>query len=192
MNSKLTRDQIIQALRALEAECARHGIAGEICIYGGAEMVLVFDARPTTRDVDAVFRPKTEIMNASRRVADALGLPADWLNDGVKGFLSHNEEIIEEPIPELEGLGNLRVFTPTAEYLLAMKCMAARSEETSEDRGDVEFLVRSLGLTSEGEVFEVVGRFYPLEHLHIKTRYFVSEIIAGMHKGPEAGGEFKP
>lgn len=151
-------------------------------------MVLVFDARPATRDVDAVFRPKAEIVEASRMVAEAQGLPADWLNDGVKGFLSHNEEIIEEPIPELEGLANLRVFTPSAEYLLAMKCMAARSEETSEDRGDVEFLIRSLGLASEDEVLEVVGRFYPLEQLHIKTRYFVSEVIAEIDGRPEAGG----
>lgn len=37
VNIKLTRDEIIQALFALEKECARRGIAGEICIYGGAE-----------------------------------------------------------------------------------------------------------------------------------------------------------
>lgn len=191
MNDKLTRDQIIEALRALEAECSRRGIAGEICIYGGAEMVLVFDARTATRDVDAVFRPKVEIMEAARAVAEELGIPAGWLNDGVKGFLSHNEELSDDPVPELEGLTNLRVFSPTAEYLLAMKCMAARSDETSEDRGDIEFLMRSLGLTTEEEVFEIVGRFYPLEHIHVKSRYFVSEVIAGMDNGSEIGGEIK-
>lgn len=185
MNNKLTRDQIIDALRTLDSECARRGITGEICIYGGAEMVLVFDARKATRDIDAVFRPKTEIMEAARNVAEELEIPSDWLNDGVKGFLSHHEELMDEPIPELEGLSNLRVFTPTAEYLLAMKCMAARSEETSEDGDDVAFLVRSLGLATEDEVLEVVGRFYPLEHLHVKTRYFVKEIIAGMDDGPD-------
>ena len=187
MNTRLTRDQIIKASRALGSECARRDIAGEICIYGGAEMVLVFDARLATRDVDAVFRPKTEIMEAAQVVAEELGIPAGWLNDGVKRYLSHNEELRDNPIPELEGLANLRVFAPTAEYLLAMKCMAARSEETSEDRSDVDFLIRSLSLTTEDEVFEVVGRFYPLEKLHIKNRYFVSEILAGMVKGPDLG-----
>ncbi len=191
MNHKLTRTQIIAALRALEKECARRGIAGEICIYDGAEMVLVFDARPATRDVDAVFRPKAEILEAARMVADGLGLPVDWLNDGVKGFLSHNEELSDEPIPELEGLANLRVFTPTAEYLLAMKGMAARSEEISEDRSDVEFLIRSLGLTAEDQVLEIVGRFYPLEHIHVRTRYFVSEVLAEMGNGPGVGGGIK-
>lgn len=192
VNTRLTRDKIIEALRALESECARRGIAGEICIYGGAEMVLVFDARSATRDVDAVFRPKTEIFEAARAVAEELEIPADWLNDGVKGFLSHHEELSDAPIPELEGLSNLRVFTPTAEYLLAMKCMAARSEETSEDRGDVEFLIRTLGLSTEDEVFEIVGRFYPLEHLHVKSRYFVREVLETMDDGSDIGDGVEP
>jgi len=137
-------------------------------------MVLVFDARTATRDVDAVFRPKTEIMAAACSVAHELDLPEEWMNDGVKGFLSHNEELSAEPIADLEKLSNLRILYPTAEYLLAMKCISARSEETSEDRGDVELLVRSLGLRSEEEVMEIVEQFYPVERLHIKTRYFVS------------------
>lgn len=36
---------IIEALVALDAECAAHGITGELCIYGGAGMILVFDVR---------------------------------------------------------------------------------------------------------------------------------------------------
>lgn len=66
-----------------------------------------------------------------------------------------------------------------------MKCMAARSEELSEDRGDVQFLVRSLGLTTAEEVFGVVGRFYPIDRLHARTRYFVGEVIAGLDDAPE-------
>lgn len=162
MRAQLTRGQILGALRALAAECARRGIAGEICIYGGAGMVLVFDARAATRDVDAVFRPKAEIMDAAHVVAEQLVLPSDWLNDGVKEFLSHNEELTDGGIPELEGLANLRVFAPTAEYLLAMKCMAARSEELSDDRGDVQFLVRSLGLTTAEEASVWSGDFIRL------------------------------
>lgn len=187
MNDKLTRDQIINALCALESECCRLGISGEICIYGGAEMVLVFDARTATRDVDAVFRPKSEIMEAAHAVAEKLELPSDWLNDGVKGFLSHHEEFSDEPIPELEGLSNLRIFVPTAEYLLAMKCVAARADGASEDRRDVEFLIRSLRLATEEEVFDVVGRFYPLDHLHVRSRYFVQEVIEEMNSNTGDG-----
>ncbi len=191
MPPELTREQIIAALRALEAECAKSGIAGEICIYGGAEMVLVFDARPSTRDVDAVFRPKSEIMAAARVVAEDLGIPADWLNDGVKGFLSDREELSDAPVAELEGLSHLRIIWPTADYLLAMKCLAARSDETAEDRGDGEFLIRALGLANEEEVLEIIQRFYPAERIHVRTRYFVSEIMAGLGSKPGAEGGAK-
>jgi len=192
MSDRLTREEIIAALLALEKECARRSITGEICIYGGAEMVLVFDARNSTRDVDAVFRPASEIREAARVVAGDLGLPGDWLNDGVKGFLSGNEELSGGPVLELEGLAHLRIVWPTAEYLLAMKCMAARSEETASDRNDVEFLIRSLRLTSEEDVMEIVERFYPAERIAIKTRYFVSEIISGLDNPPASGRETSP
>ncbi len=173
----LSRRTIIQALCDLEAECVRRGIAGELCVYGGDQMVLVFDARESTRDVDAVLRPRSEILEAARVVAVRSHLPLDWLNDGVKGFLFHNEELLDHPIPELEGLANLRILAPSPEYLLAMKCLAARSEETSQDRDDVHFLIQSLKLTTEAQVFDIVGRFYPLDRLHVKSRYFVQEVL---------------
>ncbi|MFU8892400.1 MAG: hypothetical protein ACNA8L_02120 [Luteolibacter sp.] len=38
------------------------GAIGELCIFGGAAMVLAFDARESTRDVDAVFVTKDPIL----------------------------------------------------------------------------------------------------------------------------------
>lgn len=180
MRNNLTRLEIIHALVALDAECEKRGIAGEICIYGGAGMVLVFDARQSTRDVDAVFRPKAEIRTTAEAVASELGLPLDWLNDGVKGFLSETEETRRVPVPELEALQNLRIVWPTPEYLLAMKCMAARSDDSSMDKEDVVFLFRRLGIRSEEQALEIVERFFPKERIHIKTHYFISENLESL------------
>jgi hypothetical protein len=178
MNTRLPKAVILQALVALDRECADRGITGEICIYGGAAMVLVFDARPSTRDVDAVFQPKSQILEAARSVADALGIPADWLNDGVKGFLSDKGEFSRETITGLEALENLRILQPTPEYILAMKCMAARVDDSSTDRADVAFLIRHLGLAGVESVLEIVERFFPRDRIHIKTRYFLEEMFA--------------
>ena len=178
MIPRLPKDLILQALAALDVECVKRGIAGEICIYGGAAMVLVFDARSSTRDVDAVFQPKKEIREAALAVSNDLGLPPDWLNDGVKGFLSDKGEFSRDSISGLEKLGNLRIVWPTPEYILAMKCMAARMDDSSKDREDVAFLVHHLGLETVEAVLAIVERFFPKERIHIKTRYFIEEILA--------------
>ena len=46
-------EQMNDKLKLLDAK-------GEDCPYGGAVMTLVFDARPSTKDVDAVFKPATQ------------------------------------------------------------------------------------------------------------------------------------
>ena len=51
----LTRDQIEQALRRLGEIAVSHGETIEALIVGGAAMILGYNARPSTRDVDGVF-----------------------------------------------------------------------------------------------------------------------------------------
>ena len=84
---QFTRARIILALAALGEELTAEGIRGQVFIVGGAAMALAYSTRRVTRDIDAVFEPKTAIYEAAGRVAARLGLPEDWLNDGVKGFL---------------------------------------------------------------------------------------------------------
>ncbi len=178
---KLDRATIISALSALSDELDGAGITAEICIFGGAAMVLAFDAREATRDVDAVFRPAPAIRAAADAVGERLGLPANWLNDGVKGFTSANQDYVEDGMPQ--DFKHLRIVRPSAAYLLAMKCMAARVEgfDTRGDRDDVVFLVRHLQLTEAAQVFDIVTQYYPPERISAKTRFFVEEVMSELH-----------
>jgi len=175
----LTREQILRALSALSDELEKQGIMGEICLFGGTAMVLAFTARLTTKDVDAIFQPAATIRELARRIATQLGLPANWLNDGVKGFVSAHHETTTGELPQFP---HLRMTMPVPEYLLAMKCMAARiagaGDEEPTDVSDIVFLVRRLGLKSSEEVLDLVGRYYSAERIPVKTQYLVESLFA--------------
>lgn len=169
MRFMLTKDEIRHYLEALDGELGKQGIKGEICLYGGAVMCLAYDARPATRDVDAVFAPSTQIREAARRVASAHRLPEDWLNDAVKGF------VVPHPRRILMNLPHLQIYIPEPEYLLAMKAMAARVDAT--DKQDLHFLIKRLGLTASQQVFDILKDYYPGEHIKPATQFFVEELF---------------
>jgi len=77
------------ALRELGRRAHAEGKTIEIAIYGGSALMLTYDWRLATQDVDAVFEADRAII---RRLAVEIGQEngweRDWVNDGVKGFLS--------------------------------------------------------------------------------------------------------
>lgn len=125
---------------------------------GGAVMCLAFDARASTRDVDALFQPSVEVLSAALRVAARETVPDTWLNDAVKGYLSDRGTF--EPFLELS---NLKVFCASAEYMLAMKCLAMRIGEGYQDEADVRYLLRNLDIQRYEDAEEILGRYYPLK-----------------------------
>ena len=162
-------EQIRKCLRELGDELQAMNVKGEVCMYGGAVMCLVYDARPATKDVDAVFKPATEMREAIERVALRNRLPSDWLNDAVKGFLvPHPQKIFLD-------LSYLKVYVPEPDYLLAMKAISARAE--SFDPEDVELLIGLLGLKNPDEVFAIIERYYPRGQIKPATQYFIQELF---------------
>lgn len=175
--SGLSREAILQALGLLSSELGRRGVTGELCLFGGTVMVLAFTARLSTKDVDALFQPTPLIRKLAHRVAEEQQLPADWLNDGVKGFVSARHETTAGNLPQFP---HLRLTMPVPEYLLAMKCMAARLGSTSGEGSDVPdilFLIRHLRLTSAQAVLEIVGQYYPANRIPVKTQYLVEGLF---------------
>jgi hypothetical protein len=156
----------------LNAALRREGIEGELFVVGGAVMCLAYAARPSTQDVDALFRPARQIRLAAARVAVEAGLPPDWLNDGVKGFLSERGDFAR-----FVELDHLRVMVAQPEYLLAMKCLAMRIGPEFHDEDDVRYLLRHLDIRTYEQAVAVMTRYYPIERFPQKTLCALAELL---------------
>lgn len=127
----LSRAEIEAALQRLGELAERHREQIQLVIVGGAAMLLVYQARLTTRDVDAVILSPHTVANVrkwAQQVADEQNLPDDWLNDGAKGYLigiSRGPTIFTAP--------GIQVKIPSVAQLLAMKLSAWRDETDIDD-----------------------------------------------------------
>src|SRR3954451_10499572 len=144
----MDREEIVALLTELGATLHGRGVDGEMYVVGGAAIALAYDARRSTRDIDAIFEPKLAIYEAAAEVAERFELPAGWLNDAVKGFLA-GEDPNAAPILDVPGL---RCLAASPRMLLALKVLAHRA---GEDEDDVLLLAGALGLSTSGEVLAV-------------------------------------
>lgn len=165
----MTSEEIEKYLSEINDELAAKETIGEICIYGGAAMCLAFKARPATKDVDAIFEPVKVIRGAIRKIAEKYDLNEGWLNLAVKMFVVEHEKKILFDFP------NLKVFIPTADYLLAMKVLAMRAE--SFDSDDVEFLIKDLKLKNSEDVLKIVNDYYPNKEIKPEAKFQIEEIF---------------
>lgn len=182
--SPFDRAALERAFERLGSMAVEAGKLVEISVYGGSALVLTFPQRPATRDVDAVFEADRDfVREAARIVGDEIGWGRDWINDGVKGFLSRadadpDSKRLFRTYPT-DGLAGLRVLVASPAYLFAMKCLAMRAGGTGgpDDTQDIRRLAAALGIYSVGEAIAVVMRYYPAAALPPKTRFGLEEIF---------------
>ena len=99
-------------------------------------------------------------------------MPTDWLNDGVKAFLSERGEFTA-----FLDLDHLRVMLAQPEYLLAMKCLSLRLAAEFHDEDDIRYLLRHLDIATYEQAVQVITHFYPLERFPEKTLYALEELL---------------
>jgi len=179
---RLTRTAIIRALTRLGELCAGQKSRVEISIYGGTVMMLAYDCRDATKDIDAIFHPPEVIEPLIRQVAREQKLPEDWMNSGVGAFVAGREERIVFDRLQIPGLLLTR---PSARYLLAMKCRAGRlpTPFRTGDLADITFLLRELAIGSMAEVDMIVGEFYGAPGLEPGKRWLVEKLLTEVRGG---------
>ncbi|HEX9694950.1 MAG TPA: DUF6036 family nucleotidyltransferase [Actinomycetota bacterium] len=165
----MNRDEIVAALTELGRRLDRSGVTGEMYVVGGAAMALAYGTARTTRDIDAVFEPKSVIYTVADEMATELSLPAGWLNDAVKGFLVEDRGAV--PVLEVPGL---RCLVASPRILLGLKVLAHRA---GEDEDDLRVLAGVLGLRDAASVLAIAEESFG-DRLDAAARFFVEQTFA--------------
>ena len=178
-NNELDKEKIEHALMLMGEKAVKQGIKVEVSIYGGCALTMSMNLRNSTKDVDAVFeKDKEKVKELAQKVGEELGMPNDWFNDAMKGYLSKEDnwnKIKFKNYPSDEHAG-LTVMMPTPEYMLALKCIDIRISE-SKDVEDVKKLAKICGLKSANEAMEILESFYDGSLIKPKTIFALEEIF---------------
>ncbi len=145
-----SREEIQAGLKRLGELAQVRNLQIDLALVGGAVMVLGYQARLSTRDVDAVIIAPREarlVRMLAKQVAEEFDWPEDWLNDGAKGYLVG---ISEGPI--LFRSPGIVARAPSLEQLLAMKLSAWRDDL---DISDARRLLQEVkGIRNKDEIWQ--------------------------------------
>jgi hypothetical protein len=168
----MNKQDIEKYLELLNDKLRFRNKRGEITMVGGAVMCLCFESRESTMDIDAIFEPQYDIIHlCAKEIALEFNLPTNWLNDGVSVYLSKSGKYSPYKI-----MSNLKIYTATPEYMLAMKCISGRVNNQNEI-GDIKFLLNYLQITSIDVVFDTIIKFYPIDSLKDRMKSVLQEIF---------------
>ena len=173
----LSRSEIESALQRLGELAQQNGEQVQLVIVGGAVMLLAYQARLSTRDVDAVIQSPRVTANVRmwvKQVADEQNLPDDWLNDGAKGYLVG---ISKGPI--LLSAPGIEVMMPSVAQLLAMKLSAWRDET---DIDDARRLLQEMN-GGQDEIWNEIER-YLMPGRELKAKYAFQDLWESLYGAP--------
>ncbi len=176
----LSREDILEGLKALITELhASHQVAG-IRIVGGAALALRYFDRGTTQDLDSLhIEPGSDIdvAAAAAKVAKSRGWDPRWLNfdvekaDAVPMF--GRRPVEWETIYDRDGIV---IQIAAQEAMLAMKLRANRP---GRDTNDIRQLLRLCDVTTLDDAEALYEDFYPGDALSDRAVKMVGAILEG-------------
>lgn len=172
----LSRAQIEEALSRLAQRLHHRGVHAELYIFGGGAMVLGYNAREATMDLDAsITRGHGAVTAEARAVATELGLPSWWLNEQATSYLPTGTDSDARTIVDRPGL---RVIAASPHHLLAMKARAARQRDIS----DILTLARLVSVTSATQITRLVEEVFPGEPLSARSTAVLADLDEMLHR----------
>lgn len=174
----VTKELFLEILEVLDEKLEENKLELTLNIYGGTVMMVCFDARPATKDIDALFETSTLINNILLDIAETYGLHKDWINQDIKEPLKY---IRNENLKEVYNFRNLKVLAPSAEQMLAMKILSARPEPYR-DFNDAEYLISYLKIETLEEVLKIFDKYVGRRYLGERQKMFLNYVGKDLNK----------
>lgn len=115
------------------------GTPAEMILVGGASVLINYEFRMASYDIDADYNAPSVMKEAINVVGDKYGLPNGWVNADFKKTASYSPKIVQYSQYYKIFSGILMIRTVRAEYLVAMKLVSGR--QYKKDLSDIAGIV---------------------------------------------------
>jgi len=169
---QVSKELFLEILEGLDKRLEENRLELSINIYGGTVMMACFDARPATKDVDALFETSPIVDNILIDIAETYELHKDWINQQIKEPLKY---LKYENLKEVYKFDHLKVFAQSAEQMLAMKILSARPEPFR-DFADVAYLIKHLEIESLEQILDIFDKYIGRKYLSDRQKVFLNYV----------------
>ncbi|MBE6132043.1 MAG: hypothetical protein E7180_01440 [Erysipelotrichaceae bacterium] len=128
----------------------KNNVSYELILVGGASILVNYDFRNSTSDIDVIDVDNILMNDAIDIVAKKYSLPSDWINTDFKLTKSYSDKLIQySSFYKSFGNGTLKIRTIKDEYLIAMKLVSGRKYKN--DLSDI------IGIVNEIRKKRIIG-----------------------------------
>ena len=128
-NGKITKDNIdfyLKEFAKVFKKLNGSKMPAEIILIGGASVLVNYNFRNSTGDIDAIIKSSSVVKEAIQIIKNKYNLSNDWLNTDFEKSKSYSPKLREVSRHYKTFSNILEIRTVDAEYLVAMKLMAGR------------------------------------------------------------------
>jgi hypothetical protein len=188
MSTAFDRDALLDAFDRIGYAAVEAGTKLQIAVYGGSALMLVSNFRFATEDVDIADiggEWPEWLSKVVAAIAQEKGWSEDWFNDGVAFHLSPLADRAKDHLefgtfPRDSSPSGLVVSVPTAEYLLALKLKAFRTQDAlrgDTERLDILNLMDVVGVSTADQAIAVLGKYFPISAASSEKQRFLLKNI---------------
>ncbi len=153
-----TKENLEYYLKELAKDFKKRGkgTPAEMILVGGASVLINYDFRISSYDIDAAYEAKSVMKESINAVGDRFGLPNGWLNDDFKQTASYTPKIAQFSAYYKTFSNVLVIRTVRAEYLVAMKLMSGRTYK--KDLSDIAGILYEQQLAGMPLSYQMIDR----------------------------------